>query len=55
MVAHGLGAGDSYGGFRSALVETLRDKGISDLRVLHAIATVPRHRFGPDSVRHRAY
>jgi protein-L-isoaspartate(D-aspartate) O-methyltransferase len=55
MVAHGLGAGDSYGGFRSALVETLRDKGISDLRVLHAIATVPRHRFVPDSVRHRAY
>jgi protein-L-isoaspartate(D-aspartate) O-methyltransferase len=36
-------------------VETLRDKGISDLRVLHAVATVPRHRFVPDSVRHRAY
>jgi protein-L-isoaspartate(D-aspartate) O-methyltransferase len=55
MVAYGLGAGDSYGGFRAALVETLRDKGISDLRVLHAISTVPRHRFVPDSVRHRAY
>jgi protein-L-isoaspartate(D-aspartate) O-methyltransferase len=38
MVAHGIGAGDSYGGFRAALV-----------------ATVPRHRFVPDSVRHRAY
>jgi protein-L-isoaspartate(D-aspartate) O-methyltransferase len=55
MVAHRIGAGDSYGGFRAALVETLRDKGISDLRVLHAVATVPRHRFVPDSVRHRAY
>jgi len=55
MVAHSIGAGDSYGGFRASLVETLRDKGISDLRVLHAIATVPRHRFVPDSVRHRAY
>lgn len=55
MVAHGIGGGDSYGGFRAALVETLRDKGITDLRVLHAIATVPRHRFVPDSVRHRAY
>jgi protein-L-isoaspartate(D-aspartate) O-methyltransferase len=55
MVADRIGAGDSYGGFRAALVETLRDKGITDLRVLHAIATVPRHRFVPDSVRHRAY
>jgi protein-L-isoaspartate(D-aspartate) O-methyltransferase len=36
-------------------VEALRDKGIQDLRVLHAIATVPRHRFVPDAMRHRAY
>ena len=49
------GAGDSYGGYRALLVEALREKGVSDLRVLHAIATVPRHRFVPDSVRHRAY
>lgn len=55
MVADRIGAGDSYGGYRAALVETLRDKGIADLRVLHAVATVPRHRFVPDSVRHRAY
>ena len=55
MVAHGLGAGDSYGGYRARLVEELRDKGIKDLRVLHAIATVPRHRFVPDTLRHRAY
>ncbi len=55
MVAGGIGAGDSYGGFRARLVETLREKGIADLRVLHAIASVPRHRFVPESVRHRAY
>jgi protein-L-isoaspartate(D-aspartate) O-methyltransferase len=36
-------------------VETLRGKGIRDLAVLHAVATVPRHRFVPDNFRHRAY
>jgi protein-L-isoaspartate(D-aspartate) O-methyltransferase len=55
MGAGGLGAGDSYAGYRALLVESLRDKGIRDLRVLHAIATVPRHRFVPESLRHRAY
>lgn len=55
MGAGGLGRGDSYAGYRAQLVEALRDKGIQDLRVLHAIATVPRHRFVPDSLRHRAY
>ncbi|HEV8150932.1 MAG TPA: protein-L-isoaspartate(D-aspartate) O-methyltransferase, partial [Gemmatimonadales bacterium] len=34
---------------------TLREKGIRDLGVLHAIGTVPRHRFVPESMRHRAY
>ena len=51
----GLGRGDGYSGYRAQLVEALRDKGIHDLRVLHAIATVPRHRFVPDAMRHRAY
>jgi protein-L-isoaspartate(D-aspartate) O-methyltransferase len=51
----GGGLGDGYGGYRAQLVETLREKGIRDLGVLHAIATVPRHRFVPDSMRHRAY
>lgn len=55
MVAGGLGPPDGFSGYRQQLVETLRDKGIRDLAVLHAIATVPRHRFVPDSVRHRAY
>lgn len=56
MVAGGLTSdGDGYGGYRRALVEVLQTKGIRDLAVLHAVATVPRHRFVPDSVRHRAY
>ena len=55
MAAGGVGPGDSYGGFRAQLVETLRRKGIRDLAVLHAISQVPRHLFVPASVRHRAY
>ncbi len=55
MVAGGVGRGDSYGGYRSRLVEELRRKGIRDLAVLHAVAQVPRHLFVPASVRHRAY
>src|SRR4026209_206056 len=55
MVVGGLGHGDGYGGYRAQLVETLREKGIRDLSVLHAIGTVPRHRFVPDAMRHRAY
>src|ERR671912_312989 len=55
MVPGGVGEGDSYGGYRARLVETLQQKGIRDLAVLHAIRTVPRHLFVPESVRHRAY
>ena len=56
MVAGRVGAGgDSYGGYRGQLVETLQRKGIRDLAVLHAVRTVPRHLFVPESVRHRAY
>lgn len=46
---------DSYGGYRSQLVETLRSKGIRDAAVLRAISDVPRHLFVPEGVRHRAY
>jgi protein-L-isoaspartate(D-aspartate) O-methyltransferase len=46
---------DSYGGYRTRLVETLQQKGIRNLAVLKAIGTVPRHLFVPESVRHRAY
>jgi protein-L-isoaspartate(D-aspartate) O-methyltransferase len=55
MVAGGVGEGDGYGGYRAQLVETLQAKGIRDLAVLRAIRMVPRHRFVPESVRHRAY
>lgn len=55
MVPGGIGEGDSYGGYRAQLVETLRSKGIRDLAVLHAIQQVPRHLFVPESVRHCAY
>ena len=55
MGAGGVGAGDSYGGYRAQLVETLQRKGIRDLAVLRAVGQVPRHLFVPASVRHRAY
>jgi protein-L-isoaspartate(D-aspartate) O-methyltransferase len=55
MVAGGVGEGDSFGGYRSQLVELLRRKGVRDLAVLRAIRMVPRHLFVPESVRHRAY
>jgi len=55
MGVRGVGAGDSYGGYRALLVETLRDKGIRDLAVLHAVSIVPRHLFVPASAHHRAY
>jgi protein-L-isoaspartate(D-aspartate) O-methyltransferase len=55
MVPGGIGEGDSYGGYRAQLVDTLRQKGVRDLAVLHAIRQVPRHLFVAESVRHRAY
>ncbi|MEE9184718.1 MAG: protein-L-isoaspartate(D-aspartate) O-methyltransferase [Acidimicrobiia bacterium] len=55
MESGDLGAGDSFGGYRSQLVEILRGKGITDLAVLKAVSEVPRHLFVPASVRHRAY
>jgi protein-L-isoaspartate(D-aspartate) O-methyltransferase len=55
MVSGRVGEGDSYGGYRSRLVEVLRQKGVRDLAVLRAVQMVPRHLFVPESVRHRAY
>lgn len=55
MVAGGVGEGDSYGGYRARLVETLQRKGVRDLAVLRAVRMVPRHLFVPESVRHQAY
>ncbi len=53
-----LGSGasaDAFGGYRTRLVEQLRELGIRDLAVLRAFAETPRHLFVPDAVRHRAY
>lgn len=46
---------DSYGGYRSRLVEVLRSNGIKDLAVLRAFGEVPRHLFVPEALRRRAY
>src|SRR6266705_2189830 len=46
---------DTYGGYRTRLVEQLRAQGIRDLAVLRAFAATPRHLFVPEAVRHRAY
>jgi len=46
---------DSYGGYRTRLVEALREKGIRDLAVLKAVSDVPRHLFVAASLRAQAY
>ena len=46
---------DGFVGYRSQLVETLQGKGVRDMAVLRAIATIPRHLFVPESLRHQAY
>lgn len=46
---------NEFRGARRHLVELLQEQGIRDLAVLHAIDEVPRHRFIPTGVRHRAY
>jgi protein-L-isoaspartate(D-aspartate) O-methyltransferase len=47
--------GRPYERQRSQLVETLRQKGITDERVLAAVKSVPRHEFVEVALRHRAY
>lgn len=52
--AHG-GIGMTSASTRQRLVDRLRNKGISDARVLSAIAAVPRHRFVDEAISSRAY
>lgn len=40
---------------RRRLVERLRAGGVEDLAILHAFDSVPRHRFLPEALHHRAY
>lgn len=50
-----LGIGMTSQRARDRLVERLRERGISDLRVLSAIRTVPRHLFVDEALESRAY
>jgi protein-L-isoaspartate(D-aspartate) O-methyltransferase len=51
-----VGAVDGeFRGARRRLVDTLRQRGITDLSVLRAVELTPRHAFVPTGVRHRAY
>lgn len=53
MVARSLE--QEFRGARLRLIETLREKGIRDLAVLHAFEQTSRHQFIPTGLRHRAY
>lgn len=46
---------DTYGGFRSRLVEQLRAQGVEDLAILRAFGEIPRHRFVPEALLRQAY
>ena len=46
---------DGFVGYRSQLVETLQGKGVRDMAVLRAVATIPRHLFVPEPLQHQAY
>jgi len=49
------GIGMTSQGTRNRLVQRLRNNGISDERVLKAIATIPRHEFVDEALSSRAY
>jgi protein-L-isoaspartate(D-aspartate) O-methyltransferase len=42
-------------GPRRRLLDTLRERGITDLSVLRAVDLTPRHLFVPQAIQHRAY
>ena len=44
-----------FGGAKRRLIEELQRKGIRDLAVLKAFDEIPRHKFVPTGVQHRAY
>jgi protein-L-isoaspartate(D-aspartate) O-methyltransferase len=50
------GAGEQeFRGPRRRLLDTLRERGITDLSVLRAVDLTPRHLFVPQAILHRAY
>lgn len=44
-----------FTGRRRRLIERIRDSGIDDLEILELFDRVPRHRFIPEGMEHRAY
>ncbi len=50
-----MSAADAYDYRRAQMVEALRRGGIDDQRVLEVMASVPRHLFVPEALRHQAY
>ena len=48
-------ATDSYAYRRAQMLESLKQGGISDKRVMEAMAEIPRHYFVPEAFRHQAY
>jgi protein-L-isoaspartate(D-aspartate) O-methyltransferase len=48
-------SGRRYERQRRQLIETISERGITDLEILRLFDLVPRHQFVPDSVMHRAY
>jgi protein-L-isoaspartate(D-aspartate) O-methyltransferase len=63
LVAESLGGAGAPGGSaepelrgpRRRLLDTLRERGITDLSVLRAVDLTPRHFFVPQAIVHRAY
>ena len=44
-----------YERLRHSLIETISERGVTDLEVLRLFDLVPRHLFVPEAVQHRAY
>jgi protein-L-isoaspartate(D-aspartate) O-methyltransferase len=51
----GGGSEPELRGPRRRLLDTLRERGITDLSVLRAVDLTPRHLFVPQAIQHRAY
>jgi len=50
-----LQANDAYAYRRAQMLESLKRGGITDDRVMEAMAEIPRHYFVPEAFRHQAY
>jgi len=50
-----LPAHDAYAYRRAQMLDSLKQGGINDKRVMEAMAEIPRHYFVPEAFRHQAY